>query len=199
MRKIFDSISELPDSVRDRLTTAQQRQWLRVWNSVFEREREGGASVEDAEGAAFTQANGVVKGRSRLDFDKRVEIEKADEEQQMVWGWAYLTTDENGRQVVDHGGDVVSIDEIQKAAEEFMLESRVGGVMHEDQAGFVSQSIVITDDLARELGFTTRKRGWLIGFKVTDPEVWEGVKSGRFRAFSIGGTANPEEIHGAAA
>ena len=134
-----------------------------------------------------------------MHFDKRVEIEKADDEQQMVWGWAYLTTDESGAQVIDRSGDVVTIDEIQKAAEEFMLESRVGGVMHEDQAGFVSQSIVITDDLARELGFATRKRGWLIGFKVTDPEVWDGVKSGRFRAFSIGGTANPEEIPDAAA
>lgn len=195
----FESISELPDSVRDRLTAAQQRQWLRVWNSAFERQREDGKSVEDAEAAAFRQANGVVKGRQLLDFDKRVAIEKADEEQQMVWGWAYLCQDDDGRQVVDHGGDVVSIEDIQKAAEDFMLSSRVGGVMHKDQAGFVSQSIVVTDDLARELGLTTRKRGWLIGFKVTDPESWEGVKSGRFRAFSIGGTATPEVIDNAAA
>lgn len=195
----FASISELPDSVRDRLTTAQQRQWLRVWNSVFDREREEGASVADAEGAAFRQANGVVKGRPVMDFTKRVEIEKTDEEQQMVWGWAYLTQDDAGHQVVDHGGDVITIDDIQKAAEDFIMESRVGGVMHEEVAGFVSQSIVVTDELARELGLTTRKRGWLIGFKVTDPDAWEAVKAGKLRAFSIGGTANPEEIDGAAA
>ena len=194
MQKIFDSISELPDSVRDRLTTAQQRQWLRVWNSVFRRRRADGVSIETAEAAAFTQANGVVKFREPIDFVKRVEIEKADEEQQMVWGWAYVCQDDAGQQVVDHSGDVVLIEDIQKAAEEFMLSSRVGGVMHKDQAGFVAQSIVVTDDLARELGFTTRKRGWLIGFKVTDPDTWEGVKSGKFKSFSIGGTANPEEI-----
>lgn len=194
MQKIFDSISELPDSVRDRLTTAQQRQWLRVWNSVFRRRRADGVSIETAEAAAFTQANGVVKIREPVDFVKRVEIEKADEEQQMVWGWAYVCQDDAGQQVVDHSGDVVLIEDIQKAAEEFMLSSRVGGVMHKDQAGFVAQSIVVTDDLARELGFATRKRGWLIGFKVTDPDTWEGVKSGKFKSFSIGGTANPEEI-----
>lgn len=194
MQKIFGSISELPDSVRDRLTAAQQRQWLRVWNSVFRSRRADGVSVETAEAAAFTQANGVVKFREPIDFVKRVEIEKADEEQQMVWGWAYVCQDDAGQQVVDHSGDVVLIEDIQKAAEEFMLSSRVGGVMHKDQAGFVAQSIVVTDDLARELGFATRKRGWLIGFKVTDPDTWEGVKSGKFKSFSIGGTANPEEI-----
>lgn len=198
MQKIFDSISELPDSVRDRLTTAQQRQWLRVWNAAFESEREDGKSEEEAESRAFAQANAVVKVRELSSFSKRVEIEKSDDEQQMVWGWAYVCKGDDGLQVVDHGGDVVDMGEIQKAAEDFMLSSRVGSVMHKDQAGFVSQSIVVTDELAKELGFTAQKRGWLIGFKVTDADTWEGVKSGKFRAFSIGGTANPEKLDAAA-
>ncbi len=199
MQKIFGSISELPDSVRDRLTTAQQRQWLRVWNSVFRRRRSDGASVEVAEAAAFRQANGVVKLREPIDFLKRVTIEKLDDEQQMVWGWAYVCKGDDGIQVIDHGGDVVDIADIQTAAEDFMLSSRVGGVMHKDQAGFVAQSIVVTDELAKELGLATLKRGWLIGFKVTDADTWEGVKSGRLKAFSIGGTANPEAIEDGAA
>lgn len=192
----FESISELPDSVRDRLTTAQQRQWLRVWNSAFESLREDGKSVEESESRAFAQANAVV-GKA-FEFAKLVPIEKTDNEQQMVWGWAYVCKGDDGEQVVDHGGDVVDILEIQKAAEDFMLSSRVGSVMHKDQAGFVAQSIVVTDDLAKVLGFTTRKRGWLIGFKVTDADTWEGVKNRKFRAFSIGGTANPEKIDAAA-
>ena len=192
----FGSISELPEAVRDRFTVAQQRQWLRVWNSAFERLRDEGKDTAEAESRAFAQANSVV-GKV-LSFAKRVTIEKTDEEQQMVWGWAYVCKDDDGKQIVDHGGDVVDIREIQKAADDFMLSSRVGGVMHKDQAGYVSQSIVVTDDLAKELGLTTRKRGWLIGFKVTDADTWEGVKSGRFKAFSIGGTANPEKIDDAA-
>lgn len=192
----FDSISELPESVRDRFTVAQQRQWLRVWNSAFERLREEGKDTAEAESRAFAQANSVV-GKA-FSFAKRVAIEKADEEQQMVWGWAYLCKDENGQQIVDHGGDVVSMQEIQKAAEDFILSSRVGGVMHKDQAGHVSQSVVVTDDLAQALGMMTKKRGWLIGFKVTDPDTWDGVKSGKFKAFSIGGTATTEKIDAAA-
>ena len=192
MNKIFNSISDLPDSVRNRLTVAQQRVWLRVFNRTF---RNTNGSESAKEGAAFRAANGVVRNMGKAtDFEKRVSIDKTDDEQRMVWGWAYLCQDENGDVVVDHSGDVVDLADIQKAAQDFMMESRTGGQMHQDQAGFVCQSVVVTDEVAAELGLTTLKRGWLIGFKVTDDDAWEGVKSGRFKMFSIGGTAQTEDI-----
>ena len=150
--------------------------------------------------AAFRAANGVVRNMGKThDFTKRVAIYKTDDEQRMVWGWAYLCVDANGDQVVDHSGQIVAMDDIQKAAEGFMMESRVGGQNHEGTAGFVCQSIVVTDELASELGLTTQKRGWLIGFKVTDDEAWEGVKSGKFKMFSIGGSAQVETLDADAA
>lgn len=197
MQKIFSSISDLPASVRRRLSTAEQRTWLRVFNRTF---RATSGSEDRKESAAFRAANGVVRNMGKaVEFTKRVEIEKTDDEQRMVWGWAYLCIDDAGHQVVDHSGDVVDMGEVQKAAEDFMLSSRVGGVMHKDQGGFVSQSIVVTDEIAAELGLTTRKRGWFIGFKVSDDDAWQKVKDGTLRAFSIGGTANPEAIDDAAA
>ena len=36
--------------------------------------------------------------------------------------------------------------------------------------------------------------GWWIGFKVTDPEVWEKVKDGTYSMFSIEGEAVREEV-----
>lgn len=36
--------------------------------------------------------------------------------------------------------------------------------------------------------------GWWIGFRVTDDDVWEKVKSGEYSMFSIGGTAIREEV-----
>ena len=36
--------------------------------------------------------------------------------------------------------------------------------------------------------------GWWIGFKVTDPDVWDKVKDGTYPMFSIEGTAIREEI-----
>lgn len=192
----FASISELPPSVRNRLNPAEQRQWLRVFNSVF---AETGGSEADKESAAFRFANGVLRRRQNaksIDLEKRVVVEKVDEEQRMVWGWAYVCKDEAGSQVVDHSGDIVELETVHAAAHGFMRDSRQGGVMHEKVGGYVSESIVVTDAVAEELGMSTRKRGWFVGFKVTEDAAWEGVKAGKFRAFSIGGTAEVEDLDG---
>lgn len=199
MRKIFDSIADLPASVRRRLSEPEQRQWRSVFNSVF-RMTQGNQSAKES--AAFRFANGAIARARRssshkdrpMDFDKHVAIEKVDEEQRMVWGWAYVCQDENGQQVVDHSGQIVELAEIHKAAHEFMQESRLGGEMHAGEAGSVPESIVVTDAVAQELGITSRKRGWFIGYHVDDDAAWEGVKSGRYQAFSIGGSATVEAI-----
>lgn len=190
----YNSITALPDSVRNRLSEKEQRVWLRVFNRTF-RTVEG--DDKKRESAAFRAANGFVRNmdmKKDAVFSKLVDVEKVDEEQRMVWGWAYACTDEAGQQVVDHSGDVVELGDIQKAAEDFMLESRVGNVMHGEQGGFICQSVVITDEVAKELGITMLKRGWFIGFKVTDDDAWEKVKAGKLKAFSIGGSAQTEEV-----
>lgn len=197
MLKIFASISELPPGVRRRLSVGQQRMWLRVFNSVFRR-TQGDQAAKEA--AAFRFANGAVRRSNNqrrakpVDFSKRVAIEKIDDEQHMVWGWAYLCKDEHGQQVVDHSGQIVELADIHKAAHQFMLDSRVGGQMHEDRAGSVAESLVVTDAVAAELGMHTRKRGWFIGFHVADEAAWLKVKDGTFQAFSIGGTADVEDL-----
>ncbi len=48
----------LPDNVR-KLPEAKRAEWVKVWNSAFERCKEEGGS-EECEAAAFAQANGVV-------------------------------------------------------------------------------------------------------------------------------------------
>jgi len=40
----------------------------------------------------------------------------------------------------------------------------------------------------------TLPEGWWIGFKVTDPDVWDKVKDGTYSMFSIEGEAVREEI-----
>ena len=46
-------------------TTSQKRQWVRVANSVLARCQADGGSLEDCEGPAIRQANGVIKKRVR--------------------------------------------------------------------------------------------------------------------------------------
>lgn len=40
----------------------------------------------------------------------------------------------------------------------------------------------------------TLPEGWWIGFRVTDPDVWDKVKSGEYPMFSIEGEAVREEV-----
>ena len=189
----FASISELPTSVRDRLSPTKQRQWLEIWNSVFAREREGGANVADAEAAAFRQANGVVKRGKPVEFTKKVPIEKVDEELRIVWGWAYVC-EEHGETVVDHSLQIVDAAEVQKAAHGFVQNSRTGGVMHAGEAGHIVDSLFFSKELQEALGCDLGKVGWFIGFHVDDDEAWNLVKRGVLRMFSIGGFSEVEPL-----
>ncbi len=190
--KIFDSIGDLPANVRDRLSVADQRIWLRVFNDVFERTD---GSESDKEAAAFRAANGAVKKMRRTGktFERLVPITKIELEKQIVWGWAYVS-EENGAQVIDHGGDVAESEVVEKAAHGFVRDSRVGGVLHQDEAGEIVDSLFFSKAVQEALGIDLHKVGWFIGFHVTDPEAWAGVKDGTYQAFSIGGDAAVEEI-----
>ena len=43
-------------------------------------------------------------------------------------------------------------------------------------------------DVQKALGIDLGKVGWFGAMRFRDDEVWAAVKSGKFRAFSIGGT-----------
>lgn len=123
---------------------------------------------------------------------EKVEIEseiiKMDDEQQMVTGWASVI-EKNGIPVVDHQDDIITVDELTKAAHNFMSDYRVGKAMHDGgKVGEVVESVVFTKELQKALGIDLGKVGWLIKVKVTNPKVWAQVKKGELKAFSVGGT-----------
>jgi len=122
-------------------------------------------------------------------YDVAGTIFKVDEEQRIVYGWASVIS-ENGEPVTDTQGDVIGPDELTKAVNDFMLEDRVGKVMHEgDRTGTIVHSFPITKEIASALGIQTDREGWAVGYYVADDEVWERVKDGDFTGFSIGGEA----------
>jgi len=121
-------------------------------------------------------------------------ILKADDEQRMVYGWASVVT-ENGEPVVDRQGDVIEVDTLVKAINDFMEHVRVGKAMHTgDQVGVIVHSFPVTKELGDALGIHSDREGWIVAYKVYDDEVWKMVKSGELAAFSIGGRAMKEEI-----
>ena len=122
-----------------------------------------------------------------MQFGVTVEFEKADLTGRYVRGWASVVS-KAGMPVEDHQGDIIEIDEIRKAAHQFIVDARVAKAMHDGgQVGQVVESVIIDDAFAKAVGMSDERRGWWIGMQITDPAVQEKVRKGTFRAFSIGG------------
>lgn len=138
---------------------------------------------------SIAKAAGTVSGR--------FSIKKADEDQHLAFGWAYVSQDEAGQQTEDHSGDQLEDPELEAAAYQFVELYREGGEMHErGGCAVLIESMIFTEEKQAALGIPagTLPVGWWIGFKVTDEDVWAKVKDGTYPMFSIEGTAVREEI-----
>jgi hypothetical protein len=132
------------------------------------------------------------------DFTLRVEILKRSDEQRRVYGFCKVAK-VNGEPVADDENDLIAIPELEDAAAEFMASSREAGTMHIAKGtGRVFESIVTTAEKYEAMGVPadiakSLPEGWWVGAEVTDDTTWAGVKAGRYRAFSIAGTAFRKE------
>lgn len=118
-----------------------------------------------------------------------IEVAKVDQEQRIFYGWAYVS-EENGKVIVDKQDDFILPSDLVKAAEDFTLHGGKLGDMHDARnVGRVVASFVTSAELCKAFGLSVDKnrRGWILGFKVDDPEVWQKIKSGAQLELSIGG------------
>lgn len=120
-------------------------------------------------------------------------VSKAVEDKRQVYGWASIT-EINGEPVVDLQGDYVTIEEIERAAYEYVSKSRKGGDMHRREGeapvhvADLIESVVITPEKKEALGLPEDSpTGWWVGFQVSDDATWNLVKSGQRPMFSIHG------------
>ena len=126
-------------------------------------------------------------------------LAKSDEEERLVFGWASVAQRTDGETVVDWQDDIVDISELEQAAYDFVQFYREGSEMHE-RGGFdiavVVESMVFTPDKLAMLNIPegTLPYGWWVGFRVTDDDVWEKVKDGTYKMFSIEGHAIREKV-----
>lgn len=121
---------------------------------------------------------------------------KAREDEQLVSGWANVALDENGNAPIDWQDDIIEPAMLEKAAIAFMLDYRGSGEMHKGVSkGTVVESIVLTKEKQQAIGIPEGyvPEGWFITVKVHDKEVFEKVKNGTYRMFSIQGTAKRVE------
>ena len=109
------------------------------------------------------------------------EVSKSDEKQ-FVLG-KVLIPDK-----VDSQNDVISKEEIEKAAWNFMRNSHAVGYRHTDYAldSYVVESYIAPIEM--EINKNKIKKGtWMLGVKIENDELWKEVKNEQIRSFSIGG------------
>jgi len=94
-------------------------------------------------------------------------------------------------EVVDAQGDIYSAEEVRQAAHRFMEEYGGLGVMHRLR---VNGQVKILESFLAPVDLTigdvkVRKGTWLLAVRILSDELWEQVRDGRLRGFSIGGSA----------
>lgn len=133
----------------------------------------------------------------------RGRVEKVDEDQRLVFGWASIVR-QDGHPVVDLQDEVIPEMELEKALYNFVLHKRDAGEMHRTTGrGELVEAVAFTEEKQVAMQKSLRDQGieatvdlgcsaaW-VGFRL-DPELFTKVKSGEYREFSIGGTARAEE------
>jgi hypothetical protein len=119
-------------------------------------------------------------------------IKKADAEKRLATGWASVVTAADGTPIVDHDGDIIPIEELEKAAHEAFLLGGQGkaGDMHKRQGvASVVESIVLDKAKREALGFGEGPEGWVVTLHVHDQKLWDMVKSGERMELSLRGIA----------
>lgn len=142
-----------------------------------------------AKARAPSTKTGIVKGRFK--------IQKSEDDKMLAFGWANIAITSGGEQIQDYHDDLIDTEELEQAAYSFVELYREGGEMHErGGCAVLIESMVFTKEKQNALGIAegTLPEGWWIGFKITDTDVWEKVKSGEYAMFSIEGEAIREEI-----
>ena len=124
-------------------------------------------------------------------------VAKANDSEGLVSGWANVAVNADGSLPLDWQDDIIRPETLEKAAINFMMDYRGSGAMHEgDSKGIVVESIVFTKEKQAAIGIPegTIPEGWFITVKILDPVVFEQVKNGTFKMFSIQGHAKRVEL-----
>lgn len=116
-----------------------------------------------------------------------------DIEQQLVFGWANVTMQEDGTSPFDWDQDTMDTCVLETAAYNYVLKHGIANESHEwgTECGWLVESMMFTKEKMAALGIPEGQipEGWFVGFYVPDPAVYKKVKSGEYNMFSIQGSA----------
>lgn len=134
------------------------------------------------------------------DFELKADIAKVDTDERIAFG-LFSVMKIGEELVIDSEEDRIDTQEIEKAAYEYVKESRDAGLNHsETGVGSLIETMVFTKEKVDSLKKALTAAGikhtididgefWWAGFKISDEKVWKALKSGELESFSIGGSA----------
>ena len=114
-------------------------------------------------------------------------------EQQLIFGWANVTVQEDGTTPFDWQGDLIETDILESAAYNYVLKHGLANQEHEwgTDCGWLVESMMFTKEKMQALSIPegTIPEGWWVGFYIPDPVVYQKVKDREYNMFSIEGSA----------
>lgn len=121
-------------------------------------------------------------------------------EQQLVFGWANVTIQEDGTAPLDWQGDIIETTVLEAAAYNYVLKNGRVNQEHawDTDCGWLVESMMFTKEKMEALGIPegTLAEGWFVGFYIPDPVVYKKVKDGEYNMFSIEGSARRIPLDG---
>jgi len=127
-----------------------------------------------------------------------VTITKTDDVEQMVEGWASVSTAPGAdTPLIDLQGDLIEIEELRKAFCEYGLHSRQLNFMHEGPIrGTLVEMMIFTPERLAKLGLApdALPLGAFVSYHIPQYEDYAKAKRDGLLAFSIEGESLREEI-----
>lgn len=133
-----------------------------------------------------------------MEVEIYVPISKMDDEQQIVFGWGSVTKVDQ-QPFEDSQGDIIEDADLEKAVYDFM-QAPMHDEMHQRTVptSKIVESFVATDEKLQALfpgeKIPVGKRGWWLGIRINDPELYKKHKNGTYTGFSITGFACRKEV-----
>lgn len=139
----------------------------------------------------------VYKDAQDVTYEMTFDVTKSRDDLGLVSGWANVSVNANGSIPMDWQDDIIPPEVLEDAAINFMQDFRGSGVEHEGvEQGCVVESIVFTKEKQQAIGIPSGcvPEGWFITVKVQDKELFKAVKEGKYKMFSIQGSAKKIEL-----
>lgn len=124
-------------------------------------------------------------------FSNTVEIYKKDDVQQIIYGKALVPNR------VDSQGDIVSKDDVEKTAHEFLMNiqkayvellSTGKNVTNASQIGYMHKVFKGVGGFGYIVeSYIDQEGSWILATKITNKDVWKKIADGEITGYSIGG------------